>query len=185
MTNFIEQYKIDKNLCDEILEYRKTRPSGEGLIANDIVDKSRKDSIDSSFNKSDLIYEKYISELDKCLIKYTNKYTVTSKRLTLLEDTNIQFYPPGGGFKVYHQELDRYQFPSDKRILVFMTYLNDVYIGGQTDFLFQKKSFRARKGRTLIWPTDWTHIHRGKVAPFEEKAIVTGWIHESNEINPT
>ena len=191
MTNFIEQYKIDKNLCDEILEYRKTRPSTAGSIVREttlqegyslphpIVDKSSKDSIDAIFDRSDLIYEKYISELDKCLIKYTNKYTVTSKPLTLLEDTNIQFYQPGGGYKIFHSELDRNNHPYNKRFLVFMTYLNDVYIGGQTEFLYQKKSFRARKGKTLIWPVDWTHTHRGIVAPFQEKIIVTGWIHST------
>ena len=32
-----------------------------------------------------------------------------------------------------------------------------------------------RKGLTLIWPADWTHLHRGVVSPSEEKYIITGW----------
>jgi hypothetical protein len=33
----------------------------------------------------------------------------------------------------------------------------------------------AKKGLTMIWPTDWTHIHRGIVSETKEKMIVTGW----------
>ena len=32
-----------------------------------------------------------------------------------------------------------------------------------------------RKGLTLIWPADWTHVHRGIVSASEEKYIITGW----------
>jgi len=32
----------------------------------------------------------------------------------------------------------------------------------------------------LIWPADWTHTHRGIVAPNEEKIIATGWLHLTN-----
>ena len=177
MINFIEQYKIDKKLCDEIVEYRKSRPNFLGKAGRH-VDKDRKDSLDSGFCTSDSTYINYISELDKCLIKYVEKYSVLKNlSLALNENINIQFYPPGGGFKIFHSELDRGEHPYDKRLVVFMTYLNDVYIGVQTEFLYQKKSFRARKGKTLIWPVDWTHTHRGIVAPFQEKIIVTGWIH--------
>jgi prolyl 4-hydroxylase len=177
MTNFIEQYKIDKKLCDEIIEYRKDRPNVLGATGSH-VDKDIKDSLDSRFCESDSIYINYISELDKCLIKYIKKYsTLKNINFMLSEGMNIQFYPPGGGYKIFHCELDRNTHPYNKRFLVFMTYLNDVYIGGQTEFLYQKKSFRARKGKTLIWPVDWTHTHRGIVAPFQEKVIVTGWMH--------
>jgi len=56
-----------------------------------------------------------------------------------------------------------------------MTYLNDVYEEGGTEFLCQKLKVDARKGLTLIWPADWTHMHRGVVSRTEEKYIITGW----------
>ena len=61
------------------------------------------------------------------------------------------------------------------RHLVWMTYLNDVEEGGETEFYYQKLKVKPRKGLTLIWPVDWTHTHRGIVAPKEEKMILTGW----------
>jgi hypothetical protein len=56
-----------------------------------------------------------------------------------------------------------------------MTYLNDVYKGGETEFFHQQFKVTPKKGLTLIWPADWTYTHRGIVAPVEEKIIVTGW----------
>ena len=55
-----------------------------------------------------------------------------------------------------------------------MTYLNDVKNGG-TEFMYQKLKAPAKKGLTLIWPTDWTHTHRGVISKKQEKYIVTGW----------
>ena len=58
--------------------------------------------------------------------------------------------------------------PSANRHLVFMTYLNDVFDEGGTEFFYQKIKAQPRKGLTLIWPVDWTHLHRGIVSPSEK-----------------
>jgi hypothetical protein len=53
--------------------------------------------------------------------------------------------------------------------------LNDVHDAGETEFLLQKVKAKPTKGLSLIWPSDWTHTHRGIVSPTEEKYIITGW----------
>jgi hypothetical protein len=58
-----------------------------------------------------------------------------------------------------------------------MTYLNDVFEGGETEFYYQNIKVNARKGLTLVWPADWTHTHRGLVSNTQEKYIVTGWLN--------
>ena len=63
------------------------------------------------------------------------------------------------------------------RHLVFMTYLNDVNNGGETEFLNQRIKFKPQKGLTLVWPADWTHSHRGLVSLTETKYITTGWLN--------
>ena len=45
-----------------------------------------------------------------------------------------------------------------------MTYLNTIKVGGETEFLYQKLKIKPKKGLTLIWPTDWTHTHRGLIS---------------------
>ena len=95
----------------------------------------------------------------------------------ITENINIQYYRPGGGYKEWHTERIGKMLPSSNRHLVFMTYLNDVADEGGTEFYYQRLKSPARKGLTLIWPVDWTHLHRGVVSPTEEKYIITGWFN--------
>lgn len=60
--------------------------------------------------------------------------------------------------------------------MVFMTYLNNVKDGG-TEFLNQKLKTKAEKGLTLLWPSDWTHTHRGIITESQDKYILTGWLN--------
>jgi len=60
------------------------------------------------------------------------------------------------------------------RVLVFMTFLNDVDDGG-TEFFYQNITAPAVKGLTLIWPPYFTHVHRGQISNTKEKYILTGW----------
>ena len=34
----------------------------------------------------------------------------------------------------------------------------------------------AEKGLTLIWPTDFSHTHKGQITKQHEKYILTGWL---------
>ena len=39
-------------------------------------------------------------------------------------------------------------------------------------------------GKTLIWPAEWTHAHRGEVLNSGVKYIITGWMHfPTGELN--
>ena len=57
----------------------------------------------------------------------------------------------------------------------FLDGFNVAFFQGETEFLHQKIKAKPRKGLTLIWPADWTHVHRGIVSASEEKYIITGW----------
>ena len=55
-----------------------------------------------------------------------------------------------------------------------MIYLNDVPNGG-TEWKFQNIKTEAVKGDLVIWPSDFTHTHRGIVSKTHEKWKATGW----------
>ena len=61
------------------------------------------------------------------------------------------------------------------RVLSFITYLNDVDVGGETEFALQQRRIKAKKGRTIIFPSEWSHLHRGVPSPNQEKYITAGW----------
>ena len=47
------------------------------------------------------------------------------------------------------------------------------------EFFYQKVKIKPTKGLTLIWPSDFTHTHRGVPATNDTKIIATGWITNS------
>tara|TARA_S200002703_G_scaffold132706_1_gene120616 strand:+ start:126 stop:698 length:573 start_codon:yes stop_codon:yes gene_type:complete len=185
LETFIESYQIDKKVCKELIKYHKKnkeykRPgvAYDKDAKNTAVNTDIKESIDVTFYNmsSNKTIKKYFSELSKCVRQYVNKYKLG--RYHTYDSNLIQYYPPGGGFKVWHCE--RYigyvpgQFVA-QRGLVYMTYLNDVTDKGETEFKYQKVKVKPKIGKTLIWPTDFTHLHRGIPSPTQEKYIVTGW----------
>jgi prolyl 4-hydroxylase len=175
-------YLPDLKVCDELIDYFKRSPKKQlGQIGHDReVDKEIKDSLDVIVEPEELGHpamRKYVINLMEVAKAYTDKYEAARwvNAWGIAENVNLQYYEPGAGYKQWHTERIGKMLPAANRHLVFMTYLNDVVDEGGTEFLYQGIRTQPRKGLTLIWPADWTHLHRGIVSPTEEKYIVTGW----------
>lgn len=177
METFIYTFQIDTAVCDDLIQYHKdnTEYKSEGSFGQGgSVDKDVKDSIDVAFfnSSNNPVIKKYFNELQQGYIDYTKKYNIEHLRISTEEAHNIQYYPPGGGFKQWHWERHN---DSKSRQLVYMTYLNDVTDGGGTEWLYQDVKLNAQKGMSVIWPADFAFTHRGIVSPTQEKWIATGW----------
>ena len=179
---FIGSCMIPDKICDDLISYfdKNERVATPGLSINlkygDEINNNKKESLDLRITPDDYHFPiwDYRQYLQNALEKYTKQYDEVNHLSVFRvgENYNIQKYPIGGGFKTWHFERS---CPKDiSRHLVFMTYLNDVDDGG-TEFKYQKFTCPARKGLTLIWPTDWTFTHRGQVSHTKEKYIITGW----------
>jgi len=127
-------------------------------------------------NHTDRPFGEYRENLQLGLNEYVKVYPHVNSinRFNVTENYNIQHYKKGQGFKSEHCERDGGFNYTLRRCLVFMTYLNDVDDGG-TKFIYQDRIVKAQKGKTLIWPADWTHTHCGQISKTQEKTIVTGW----------
>jgi hypothetical protein len=86
---------------------------------------------------------------------------------------NFQRYLPDEGYKIFHCEAPSVE--TSKRVLAWMFYLNDVTDKGGTEFQFQDYICNAEEGKLVIWPSYWTHYHRGIPSPSQTKYIITGW----------
>ncbi len=85
----------------------------------------------------------------------------------------LQKTQKGGGYHNWHSEQEN--IDSAHRVLTWSIYLNDVAEGGETEFLYQSKRIKARKGKILIFPSAFTHVHRGNPPLSGDKYILTGW----------
>ena len=174
METFIRCYQVDKILCDNLIKYYKLnteyKAPGE---TNQGINKDIKESMDVRFynhSKNPTILN-FFKTLSECVIKYLTEFQIYFPVIT--DNVNyIQCYPKNGGFKIFHYE--NTSVATSHRRLVYMMYLNDVPNAG-TEFKYQNTITEAKKGNLLIWPADFTHLHRGIISKTHQKYIVTGW----------
>ena len=178
LNNFIGAWiPDDVSICDELIEYHKNTPQrGPGKLGGR-VDKTRKNSVDCVLDDPVLLFRYEMQYLQPVVEQYKEKYPYCNEVAPWRTQTypGIQYYAPGGGFYQWHTERTSSQLPYRDRHLVYMTYLNDVVDGGETEFYHQQLKVKPQKGLTLIWPADWTFMHRGIPSPTQEKYIATGW----------
>ena len=163
---------------DEIIDFFKSSDfTSVGNLGMHGPNKRLKDSLDLSIDSINPppVLNRLLATLGLCLNDYLSNYEFANKvaEFKIREDFNIQFYKPGSAYWVPHFE--RANAESSCRHLVWMVYLNDVDDGGETHFFYQDVKIKPKAGRVVIWPTDWTHTHRGLPSASQEKYIATGW----------
>jgi hypothetical protein len=183
--NFIGGWFLeDLSICDRIIDYysnSKHIERGQSYTIEHpegILDTSVKDSFDCKLERNTDLFREYAAvQLQKVTEMYVNKFPMCDayQRWGIVEGINIQKYMPGGAYHQWHTERGASNAPANNRHIVFMTYLNDVSDGGETEFFHQQVKVKPQKGLTLYWPSDWTYTHRGVPSITEEKFIITGW----------
>lgn len=188
--NFIytKPQALSKEVCEKfIVNFESSPLVNKGYIfTNGKITEAPeiKSSSDITFNPTYLYHpiwgdllKHLVSVVEEEINEYATKfskglYNISEFKLDPL--FNIQRYYPGEGYHKFHCE--RGANSKDlRRVLVWMIYLNDVTDGGQTEFYYQKHKETSNQGKLVIWPSDWTHIHRGVTSPTQTKYILTGW----------
>lgn len=180
--DFIRGWYIDHKICDDLIEYFNTSPSQVAGMITGGVQEEKKKSTDVVLADENLKI-KYTLELQKVFNEYIKEYPMVDfySPWGILESINIQRYHPKEGFYAWHTERTLPNCKESDRHIVFMTYLNDVNDGGETEFYHQNLKVKAEKGLTVIWPSDWTFTHRGCTSNSETKYIITGWTSYYNK----
>ncbi|MBK1633834.1 hypothetical protein CKO31_24495 [Thiohalocapsa halophila] len=190
MTDFIARHHahVPAETCEALIQlFRdadKRKATHQGLTGVR-VDKARKDSLDLASAKiPPKLREKYAAPLEQYFTLLGEAHKAYVERYTELQyprtfehgvySFNIQRYYPGGqAYHAWHYENAHPK--AAHRILAWMTYLNTVASGGETEFLHQGLKVHPEQGLTLIWPAGFTHTHRGLPHRDGLKLIITGW----------
>ena len=155
---------------------------GPGAIGSGVKPEKKK-STDIAINPSDIsgpeykVFVDYFVLLQGFYLDYKEQWPFLDSFLDKVHigSFNLQRYLPGDHFARLHSE--RTGISKLHRIFAFMTYLNDVEEGGTTDFIYYGLKIKPEKGKTLIWPAEWTHAHTGSVLEGGKKYIITGWMN--------
>ena len=184
-THFIGSWNIENNnLCKSIIDFflENKDLQIQGMTAGGTNTEIKK-TTDIPIKPNDLSLPKfiniksYIDELYKCFIDYQNQWQFLRE---LIKDVdigtfNIQRYNPGDHFARIHTE--RTSLDTLHRVFAWMTYLDNVDDGGETVFTNYNIKIKPEMGKTLIWPAEWTHAHKGEILKSGVKHIVTGWMY--------
>jgi hypothetical protein len=179
---------LNKEVCREIIQTFELstdrQQKGKVYTQSSEQNSNIKDSMDMSFIPEDLkdpIWGRLLHNIVDIVEKGLEDYKIRfQKGLTqvdpfrISQGFNIQRYRPSQAFHGYHCE--RAGIPHSERILVWMIYLNDVTDRGETEFYYQHYFERPKEGKLVIWPSDWTYLHRGIPSPTQTKYIITGWV---------
>ena len=180
---YTEQNALSDETCDFLLKgfhrqdwFRQTGATGSG------VDKKNKASTDLSMpwalaleadEQFGLIRDTIINGFKK----YAKKIDVLNEERIIIDPWyNIQWYKPNEGYFAWHKEYVCGDTESNARVCAWMFNLNTVKNGGGTEFKYCDTMLTPNKGQLSIFPSYYTHTHRGIVAPEEDKYIMTGWL---------
>ena len=183
--HFIGTWNLEnKDLCKEIIQFfennKNLQRKGTTSEGGETKIKSTTDITIKPNNLKDTkfkIFKQYVEELHKCYLDYQNQWPFLKSILKNVDipPFNIQKYGPGDHYATIHSE--RTSLNCLHRLFAFMTYLNDVNDGGETNFSHYGLKVKPKVGKTLIWPAEWTHAHAGEILKSGTKYIITGWMN--------
>ena len=179
---FIKEGAISDMVCGRLISYFEgqvgRKISGDEYSASfGSLNALKNRSLDSEFTSNSLRHgEILIVDHARAKFELKSVYDVIEKSLqefgsqhpglgSLLEEDfeitkpRIEKLPKSGGF-TWH--MDSRQSLGDRRFLTWIIYLNDVFNGGEIEFLRQGLRVSPRRGLLLMFSPFWTHVHQGR-----------------------
>tara|TARA_R100001086_G_C11825449_1_gene255212 strand:+ start:586 stop:1197 length:612 start_codon:yes stop_codon:yes gene_type:complete len=179
---------LDHKVCDDLIQifesehYQRqkyNRIKGEGTRPSFKKDEAIGLCRDTHTEASLKVSEKLHDALRETLHIYMNETSILDFVGIPREDLTfcgfkIQKTQPSGGYHVWHVE-QGYK-GNQNRVFVYTVYLNEINLGGETEFLIQKRRISAVKGRICFFPAHFPYVHRGNPPLKDNKYIATSWI---------
>lgn len=123
--------------------------------------------------EASIISKQIFPKIQPCVDNYLERFPVLGARKFMIHDCKIKKIKCGAGFHAWHYENG--DISNSRRTFVVQIYLNDDFDGGETEFLYQNKREKASAGDVLIFPCQYTHVHRGNPPIDGDKYLVTSW----------
>jgi len=160
--------------CDSVItEFDKAREQGFGKNRQELndSDKMNKDDVSmwtgSSWSSeldlrglNDLIGQTFTEIFwNSCYKQYSESFaTLLTAGGHNIYGNKVQKTEIGEGYHVWHFEASAREVSN--RVCAYILYLNDVGEGGETEFLYQHKRLKPKKGTLAIFPSGFTHTQR-------------------------
>ena len=182
--NYIRYYEnvIDNEFCDNLIDKFEQNvdkhldiKSGDQFSFKEL---RLLDHLDIFQDEAQTLKELFMA----CVKTYKEDCNITSQmfpRSVGYENFRMKRYLPDG-IDQFDNHVDVGDYASARRFLVFFLYLNEVE-GGETAFEQYGLKVEPKKGRLLVFPPMWTHLHAGRKPINKPKYIVGSYLHYLDE----
>jgi uncharacterized membrane protein YvbJ len=190
--NFIGIWDIENDsLLKNIIDFFNNNHESHkpGTIALGKTDKNKKDLLELTINPKQVkenkieIFNEYINNLIECYNDYQDQWDFLKNwQRIYIGPFKIEKHLVSG----HHLELncERQNINSSHKILSWITFLNDINDDeGSIIFNYYDIAIKPKKGTTLIFPSDWTHLHQQEVMKNSEKFTIRGSFHFPDTID--
>jgi hypothetical protein len=177
---------LDPVFCHGVIakfEQDADKGRGESASGADGVKKSTDLHITSKPDEWGAEDKVFFSALGQGLQAYSRAMTERFPTTPVSIYSGLDHMITDSGYQIQRTEVGEYfHWHSDNlfesgtsRVLAYIWYLNDVGVGGETEFINGAK-VRPEQGKLVLFPTTWTYVHRGVSPVSGTKYICTGWV---------
>ena len=182
---YVDEHSLSKEICDKIISiYHEDDDNKRFGLTQKGYDEKYKRSMDFDLKaiKDKGIIKLLCNELNEAMKQYKIQIDKNYEKMIynhfqgkILKTTafQLQHYTKNEGMFVYHTDNSINTSTNQERILVYMWYLNDVDVGGETDFIDFK--IKPTTGKLVLFPSTWTYPHCANIPVSNDKYIITGW----------
>jgi len=190
---YIKEKSIPEYICNKIISRFENDDRKVNGVTSGGLNKDVKNTIDLPFTHLEewkdidnglskiltIELEKYCihnSKLMKELYNITSMNVIAMLQNVVDFGYQIQIYKKNEGHYAWHHDLvgNNQKNRAQQRLLTFIWYLNDVDVGGETEFLHG--FIKPEAGKLLIFPACFTYYHKGNIPISNDKYIITGWV---------
>ena len=120
------------------------------------------------------VYNKYKTDLGSVS---SNLYQCNHIEYPVVAQYQPENLSGGNKKEHFHDHADCWHYDSSTRVVSVILYLNDVSEGGETYFSQLGYSVQPKRGRVLVFPSNFMFMHRANPPISNPKYVCICWIH--------
>jgi len=180
LNDFIQIYddSVEGYVCDYLVDFFEKSSSIQVKVENDRKPNFTEVNLTENSKQTEEITNIHNYFIQKTF-EYRNIYYEFVDKRCFPEEHNfeqfrIKRYIPNEN-EAFDTHVDVSDYESARRFLSFLWYLNDVKIGGETEF--RHLTIRPKKARLIVFPPLWTFPHKGVEPTSNSKYILSTYLH--------
>ena len=173
---------FDAKFCKKLIKkFNKSSKIVEGVVSTEEVESYRADEFLVSkdvhmgeHKEWEKLNRAYHDQISKVVLQYLEdyKHIIYDRCILHLDNAIMSRYEKHSGKFNIHQDAVGNSY---LRSLTIITYLNHVSEGGETRFHNFDLDIKPELGSVLIFPSDFIHVHEGRVPVSNDKYLVVSF----------